>query len=471
MRSRGNQFWWIALFLAPNLCGFAVFMLVPVLLSLLMAFTNWSLKPAMQFEFVGLRNFTDLLLVRPLQTPQSNVLIPYLIAVLFGMAGLMLAVWANIAHWHGRRWGSAGLAVLGALLAVGGIAAGAGQGLMLAGALLLLCGALGCGKSDVPWNMGRGVLGPLLLAVGCLGLWLLHEPMWHHYEPRDARFWRFFYNTLYLMLGIPFSIAGSLLLALVLNQKLPLQRMGGKAIGTLACAGCGLLTALLAWHAGAANWAVIALAFWLLATLGFAFNVVAFRTIFYLPSFTSGVALMILWKALYNPRTGPINVALEALCARLGLPFDSPNWLGTIELAKPALILMGIWTTIGGTNMLLYLAALANMPQELLDAAQVDGAGPWARIRHVIWPQLAPTTFFITIMSIIGGMQGGFDQARVMTSGGPAGSTTTLSYYIYLLAFQNLDLGYAAAISWILFAIIFVATALNWKFGKGVDIE
>jgi hypothetical protein len=137
MRSRGNQFWWIALFLAPNLCGFAVFMLVPVLLSLLMAFTNWSLKPAMQFEFVGLRNFTDLLLVRPLQTPQSNVLIPYLIAVLFGMAGLMLAVWANIAHWHGRRWGSAGLAVLGALLAVGGIAAGAGQGLMLAGALLL----------------------------------------------------------------------------------------------------------------------------------------------------------------------------------------------------------------------------------------------------------------------------------------------------------------------------------------------
>jgi len=100
----------------------------------------------------------------------------------------------------------------------------------------------------------------------------------------------------------------------------------------------------------------------------------------------------------------------------------------------------------------------------------VDGAGAWARFSHVTWPQLAPTTFFISIMSIIGGLQGGFDQARVMTGGGPAGSTTTLSYYVYNKAFQDLDLGYAAAISWVLFAVIFVATAINWRFGRELEV-
>jgi len=106
-----------------------------------------------------------------------------------------------------------------------------------------------------------------------------------------------------------------------------------------------------------------------------------------------------------------------------------------------------------------------------MDAADVDGASAWGKFRHVTWPQLGPTTFFITIMSIIGGLQGGFEQARVMTGGGPAGSTTTLSYYIYNKAFQDLDLGYAAAISWVLFAIIFVATALNWKFGRELEVS
>jgi multiple sugar transport system permease protein len=121
--------------------------------------------------------------------------------------------------------------------------------------------------------------------------------------------------------------------------------------------------------------------------------------------------------------------------------------------------------------MLLYLAALSNVPLELLDAAEVDGAGPWQRFRHVTWPQLAPTTFFITVVSVIGGMQGGFEQARVMTQGGPAGSTTTLSYYIYNKMFQDLDMGYAAAISWVLFAFIFVATALNWRFGRNQEVD
>ncbi len=97
----------------------------------------------------------------------------------------------------------------------------------------------------------------------------------------------------------------------------------------------------------------------------------------------------------------------------------------------------------------------------------MDGAGPWARFRHVTLPFLAPTTFFISMMSIIGGLQGGFEQAKIMTNG--TYGTTTLSYYIYNKAFLDLDLGYAAAVSWVLFLCIFVATALNWKFGKAAD--
>jgi multiple sugar transport system permease protein len=142
-----------------------------------------------------------------------------------------------------------------------------------------------------------------------------------------------------------------------------------------------------------------------------------------------------------------------------------------VTWAKPALMLMGIWTAMGGTTMLLYLAALSNVPKELLEAAHVDGAGAWARFRHVTCPQLAPTTFFVSVMATIGGLQGGFEQARVMTNGGPAGATTTLSFYIYTKAFEELDLGYAAAISWVMFALIFIGTAANWRFGRGLETE
>ncbi|MCS6829670.1 MAG: sugar ABC transporter permease [Armatimonadota bacterium] len=251
---------------------------------------------------------------------------------------------------------------------------------------------------------------------------------------RDQQFWLYFINTLYLMLGMPIAIAGSLALAILLSQRLR--------------------------------------------------GIVLYRTLFYLPSITSGVALMILWKALYNPDFGPINAAINAVSHALGLDVKAPQWLlATSNLlgldveqvritarqfglgARDALIIMGIWIAIGGNNMLLYLAALTNVPQELIEAAQLDGAGKWSVFRNVTWPQLAPTTFFIVVMSFIGGLQGGFEQARVMTAGGPAGTTTTLTYYIYTKAFEEFQIGYASAISWILFAIIFVVTLVNWKFG------
>jgi len=394
----------------------------------------------------------------------------------------------------------------------------------------------------------------------------------------DQEFWLYFINTGYLMLGMPITIAASLFLAILLTQ-----RLGG---------------------------------------------IVAYRTMFYLPTFTSGVALMILWKALYSPDFGPVNGLISAALKGLGwlgrvvpvevfmggsllmlalaammlartlrkfvrswragdlgliaaiLPAAAavlptawgawqarwlgwPRWVmpaaaaavviglgwrprrddeartaprragrpwalegfggalvgsvgsgivqlllvglcfglygicaGRIEGAKPplwlistkslmglqveqvgvsaemwgigareALMIMGIWIGIGGNNMLLYIAALTNIPQELYEAAQIDGAGKWAMFRNVTWPQLAPTTFFIVVMSCIGGLQGGFQQARVMTQGGPAGTTTTLAYYIYTKAFEEFQIGYASAVAWVLFSIIFVVTMVNWKFG------
>jgi multiple sugar transport system permease protein len=251
----------------------------------------------------------------------------------------------------------------------------------------------------------------------------------------DEQFWVYFVNTIYLMLGLPISIAGALMLALLLSQKLR--------------------------------------------------GMTVYRTLFYLPSFTSGVALMILWKKLYNPEYGPINSAIRTAFGALHIKAEAPNWLqstqnlatlalGRVGLdsgkfglgARDALIIMGIWIAIGGANMLLYLAALTNVPQDLYEAAEIDGAGKWKKFWNVTWPQLAPTTFFIVVMSFIGGLQGGFETARVMTEGGPAGTTTTLAYYIYIKAFEEFQMGYASAIAWMLFAIIFVVTMLNWKFGS-----
>lgn len=115
--------------------------------------------------------------------------------------------------------------------------------------------------------------------------------------------------------------------------------------------------------------------------------------------------------------------------------------------------------------MLLYLAGLQGIPIELYEAARVDGAGWFRQFYNITLPMLAPTTFFIFIMSVIAGFQGGFEAAFVLTQGGPAGSTTTLSYYIYNHAFVWFNMGYAAAIALVLFAIVLVITVINWKFG------
>jgi multiple sugar transport system permease protein len=147
-----------------------------------------------------------------------------------------------------------------------------------------------------------------------------------------------------------------------------------------------------------------------------------------------------------------------------------PEWLISSRWAKTALVIMAVWLGIGGGNMLLYLAGLSNIPPELYEASAIDGATGWQRFIHVTWPQLAPTTFFIVIMSTIAGLQGGFEQALVMTEG--KADTIVLTYYLYNLAFNgNFQLGLASAVAWIMFVIIFAMTAFNFRFGSRMTNE
>ena len=301
----------------------------------------------------------------------------------------------------------------------------------------------------------------------------------------DRNFYFYLYNTAYLMLAIPVSIAGSLALAVWLNGKLNFKsaRTGPRA-GIISVA-LSVLCAAALWAAGLRNAGLLVAVVGLLSVLGFLFGSVSYRTFLYLPNFTAGAGTILLWSQLYNPHFGLINDSIESVYRFFGFHAAAPGWLTSTRSllgflpfpeyfnnggfglgAREAIMLMGIWAGVGGNNMLLYLAALSNISPELNEAAEIDGASAWQRFAHITWPQLAPTTFFIGIMSVIGGLQGGFEQARLMTQGGPAGITTTLSYYIYTQGFQRLDLGYGSAVAWVLFALIFGLTLLNWKFGN-----
>jgi multiple sugar transport system permease protein len=301
----------------------------------------------------------------------------------------------------------------------------------------------------------------------------------------DPNFYFYLFNTIYLMLGLPVSIAGSLFLAVFLSQKLELK--GPRAAARLAVVSAVLTIAICAvlLVLGSGSLALIVFALGAMTAIGVYFGSIGYRTFFYLPHFTAGAGTILLWMQLYNPNFGLINQSLTALSQFTGIPIDPPGWLtstkslvGFLPLpenfnnggfglgAREAIMLMGIWASVGGNNMILYLAGISNIPPELYEASDIDGASGWQRFLYITFPQLMPTTFFIVVMGVIGGLQGGFETARLMTEGGPAGVTTTLSYYIYTQGFERLDLGYGAAVAWVLFIIIMVVTLINWKYGN-----
>jgi multiple sugar transport system permease protein len=177
-----------------------------------------------------------------------------------------------------------------------------------------------------------------------------------------------------------------------------------------------------------------------------------FRTIFYLPSVVTGVATAMLWMLLLNPDVGGINFVLR----RMGVA-NPPGWLTDETWAMPGLILMSLWNV--GTMMLIFLAGLQGVPQELMDSALVDGAGPWRRFWHVTFPLMTPVIFFNLVISIIGSFQV-FMQSFIMTNGGPNNATLTYVLYLYRNAFEFFKMGYASALAWILFFIILAMTTL-----------
>jgi multiple sugar transport system permease protein len=232
---------------------------------------------------------------------------------------------------------------------------------------------------------------------------------------RDNKFYQALWNTvLFTGFGVPLGMISGLLVALLLNTKVR---------------GQGL-----------------------------------YRTLYYIPVITPLVVSAVIWKWIYQGDYGLLNYYL----LRLGIIQEKLLWLADPDLAMPALILMGVWGGTGGV-MVLYLAGLQSIPEEIYDAAKVDGASPLQRLLHVTVPLLAPTTFFILITSVIGSFQS-FAHIYIMTSGGPLRRTTVIGYYLYEKAFRQFEMGYASAMAYALFAIIFVFTLIQFRYARG-DVE
>ena len=210
----------------------------------------------------------------------------------------------------------------------------------------------------------------------------------------------------YAVLLIPLAMAGSLFVAILLNQKL---------------------------HATA-----------------------VWRAMYFLPTLTPLVAAALLWRWMLNPDVGLVNYLL----AQVGI--KGPGWLSSIDWAIPALVLIGLWASVGGSRMIIFLAGLQDVPTELLEAAEIDGAGTWAKFWRVTLPMITPTVFFNLVLGIIFALRT-FDIAFVSTAGGPARATWFISLHIYQNAFVSFDMGYASALSWLFFIILFAITYVQFR--------
>jgi multiple sugar transport system permease protein len=238
--------------------------------------------------------------------------------------------------------------------------------------------------------------------------------------PNDPRFWSAFYNTAYLtLLSVPIGMVLSIAVALLMNQKIK--------------------------------------------------GIEVFRAVYYLPSVLgTGVAMAVLWKWIFNADSGLLNYSLSLIS---GIPIqECPKWLASEVWSKPALIIMGFWNVGGG--MIIYLAGLQGIPQTHYEAAEIDGANRWQQFLAVTLPGLSPVIFFNLIISIVSSFQI-FNQVYVITDGlgGPADSTLVLVLYVYQKAFKYYQYGYASALAFVLFAVIMLATWVQFKYSKWVYYE
>lgn len=282
-----------------------------------------------------------------------------------------------------------------------------------------------------PWILGMTVFTLYPVAASLFYSFcdysILKSPVWcgldnYRQIAGDELFWKSLRNTLfYAALSVPLGTVVSLGLAMLLNQD-----TRGKSL---------------------------------------------FRTLFYLPSIVPVVASSMLWLWIFNGQYGLLNSVLGPVLSLFGL--SAPAWMVDPNWAKPALVLMSLWGT--GNAMVVYLAGLQNVPRELYEAAEMDGAGPWRKFRHVTLPALAPVIYFNVIMGLIGAMQV-FTQAYIMSEmangngngsdGNPARSTLFYTIYLFSTAFYDLRMGYASAMAYILFIIIATLTWLASRLSR-----
>ncbi|MDQ0338465.1 multiple sugar transport system permease protein [Caldalkalibacillus uzonensis] len=185
---------------------------------------------------------------------------------------------------------------------------------------------------------------------------------------------------------------------------------------------------------------------------------VFFRAAYFVPVITSWVAVALIWKWMFNPSYGLVNYFLSLI------GINGPAWLQDPSWAMPSIIITSVWKDIGFV-MVIFLAGLQGIPENYYEAADIDGANGWQKFRYVTLPLLAPTTFFVLVISLINSFQV-FDQVMIMTEGGPAGATTVMVQEIYNHAFRYFQMGYASALSWVLFALIFVVTFIQMRWQK-----
>jgi len=472
-------------FLTPNILGFLLFGLVPLVFSLALAFSNWDLRFHNMFKneplrFVGFGNFVRLMTLPDFWRYLANTLF-FMMAIPFSVAGsLILALMLS----RDLRGGSA--RAFGLLF--GGVA--------LAACIVMLA-ALGAPRSSM-FIVLTG-LGCAILVFGALGATTFYRTLFYlpHFCAGVATYilWKKLYNPhagpINSVLAAPLKAVSA-----AVNGSPP----GLVRFGLWACfavmawlliwglrrmrrmwldgdlgwsAAIAPLALLLAPAAAAVKWSplkapALAVAAAALGTLGWQVaRARKGRDFPCAPGEGLGNALLLSLALMIGEfmllGLGCVFHRLPAMAAD-GL--NPPEWISSYSWAKPALMIMALWGAVGSNNMLLYIAGLSNIPLELYEAADIDGASPFQRFWNVTWPQLAPTTFFILVMATIQGLSGGFEIARTMTLGGPAGSTTFLSYFIYTQGFETGRLGFSSAVAWTLFAMTLALTLINWRFGN-----
>jgi multiple sugar transport system permease protein len=188
---------------------------------------------------------------------------------------------------------------------------------------------------------------------------------------------------------------------------------------------------------------------------------VIYRALYFLPVITPTVAAGVVWKYLFDPSQGVVNRSLA------GIGIDGPAWLSDPAWALVAVVIVGIWKRVG-FNMVVYLAALQGIPRSYYEASRLDGANSWQSFRFITLPLLGPSTFFLSVTALIDAFQV-FDLVYVMTSGGPLGSTDVIGFYLYRYGFRYYELGFASAIAYVMFILIFVVTLVQFRLSRGAS--